>query len=1069
MPEQYSTRTSVSLLGTVEVWRAADGCAPAEILPGGLRLRGLLAQLALDSGRPVTAESLIDDLWGEQPPDSVGNALQSLVSRLRRALGTELVATVPGGYRLQVAPEDVDAVRFVRLIGSAAAEPDPRRGRELLTAALGLWRGPALADLRRLPFADPAADRLAEQRATAAERLAALSLSLGEPTVGLDVLSELLAGQPLRESAAVALARGLHAAGRQADALAVLDHTRELLAEQLGVDPGPELAQTRLDVLRGTPPAPPPRPPAVARPGRAALTSFVGRDDDVSRVRGLLTSARLVTLTGPGGAGKTRLAREVAADLGGETRLAELAALTGPDQLPATLLAALGGPELVIHSQEEIGPDTTERLRAAVAGRDLVLVLDNCEHLVDAVATLTQTLLETSPRLRVLATSREPLAIPGEMLHPVDALAPAAARRLFADRAAAVAPGFALDDAVRPAVAEICRRLDGQPLPIELAAARLRTLSPHEIATRLDDRFRLLTAGARTALPRHQTLRAVVDWSWELLSKPERVLARRLAVFTGGATEAAVERVCTGPDGPALGEVLDLLAALVDKSLVVAVPQPGGTPTRYRMLETIREYAREQLDTAGERDAVAAAHAAFLVELVEQVEPQLRGAGQLEWLAQLRVESDNITEALQHAVEAGDAPTAHRLTAAMWWSWLIRGLFDEAMRWVEAVCALPGAAPADVRARNTAYLALTCAARGDLPAALRCVETATGLAANLPAPRHPVLDLIEPITALYAEQDEGPVSRLSEEADDPWLRGMALLTRAQVAENRGDIEAQRSLIRAAHTRFAAVGDRFGLGLTLGSLGELEDIAGDLDAAARAYDEAIALATELGNDDDLPQFLVHRARLAARRGDLDAARAELTAAAAVGSGPFGNAGAVPVMLAEVERLAGRFEAARAQLELAATDLAESGLGVPQRRAYLAAAHAAVELTARDIAAGRARLAEAVAAAVESRDGPVTAMVAELAARFALRETDAATAGLLLGVAAAQRGTLDRGNPEVLAALDEVRDALGPAAADEAVERGRALPRTEGLALLQAFIPRVAVFPSASRGVSATESG
>ena len=249
-------------------------------------------------------------------------------------------------------------------------------------------------------------------------------------------------------------------------------------------------------------------------------------------------------------------------------------------------------------------------------------MLDNCEHLVADVAELAEALLTACPRLRVLATSREPLGVPGEVLHPVDALAEADAVRLFADRAAAVRPGFALDAATRPVVTEICRRLDGQPLPIELAAARLRTLSPQEIAARLDDRFRLLTTGVRTALPRHQTLRAVVDWSWDLLTDSERAVARRLGAFAGGATLAAAERVC----GP---EAWEALTSLVDKSLVVAVPQNDG-PTRYRMLETIRAYAGEKLDAAGERAAAEAAHAAFVLDLVEEAEPHIRRREQLQ-------------------------------------------------------------------------------------------------------------------------------------------------------------------------------------------------------------------------------------------------------------------------------------------------------------------------------------------------------------------------------------------------------------------------------------------------------
>ncbi|OLT09267.1 hypothetical protein BJF78_31105 [Pseudonocardia sp. CNS-139] len=628
----------VRLLGGVDVTGGA---------PGGALLRGLLARLALDAGRVVPVPVLVDDLWGADPPDGVTNALQALVSRLRRAVGADRVTTAGRGYRLELPADAVDALRFGELVSAAAAARDPAGAYALLGQALDLWQGPALADVQELPFAGPAAYRLAERRAGAVEERARLALLLGqrgqgEPRAEVDALTAQLAAHPLRESTAVLLARCLHALGRQADALAVLDATRDRLAAELGVDPGPELAGARLEVLRGAPA----RPAAAAPP----LSSFVGRAHDVRRVRDLLGTARLVTLTGPGGAGKTRLSREA---VSADTPVAELAALTAAEQLPAAVLAAVGGPDLLVGGQEERTADPTARLVAVLGARPLVLVLDNCEHLVHGVAVLAETLLRACPRLRVLATSREPLGVPGEVLHPVDALPEADAVRLFAERAAAVRPGFTAQTDP-DAVAEICRRLDGQPLPIELAAARLRTLTPAEIAARLDDRFRLLTSGPRTALPRHQTLRAVVDWSWELLSEPERTVASRLAVFAGGADAAAAERVCSAPGGPAPDEVFDLLSGLVDKSLVVAVPD--GTATRYRMLETIREYARERLGESGARAHAEQAHTAVVLDLVETAEPHLRGATQLEWLARLRAAAEEIEVALRHATRPGTPP-----------------------------------------------------------------------------------------------------------------------------------------------------------------------------------------------------------------------------------------------------------------------------------------------------------------------------------------------------------------------------------------------------------------------------
>ncbi|WP_214408182.1 ATP-binding protein, partial [Pseudonocardia lacus] len=801
---------------------------------------------------------------------------------------------------------------------------------------------------------------------------------------------------------------------------------------------------------------PAPAPPRSAAPqtappsvGTVALTSFIGRDGDLGRIHTLLTEHRLVTLIGPGGAGKTRLAREAVADAdGARVVVAELAALTAPDQLPAALLSAAGRAALVRVQPEETAPDTMERLLAALGGPRAVLVLDNCEHLVDGAARLTATLLEACPRLRVLATSREPLGVPGEVLHPVDALPPRDALRLFADRGAAVRPGFRLTDDVRAAAAEVCRRLDGQPLPIELAAARLRTLSPAEIAARLDDRFRLLTSGARTALPRHQTLRAVVDWSWELLGEPERAVARRLSVFAGGATARAAETVCSGPGGPDPTEVFDLLAALVDKSMVVAVT--GAGPTRYRMLETIREYAGERLDEAGERSAVEAAHARLFVERAEAAEPHLRGAEQLVWLTRLNDDADEIDITLRRAVAAGDSATANRLVAAMAWSWMIRGLSDATTRWVNAVYAMTGPAPPAARALAVAYSALTELGLERTVGVQAKIKEAERWAARAAAPRHPVLDLLEPGRLLFVEDDPRAAEAVAASTADPWVRATALAMLGSWAGNAGRIGEQRRFTREAHALFTRVGDRFGLGMTVNQLGELEDYAGHHEAAARAYDEAVALATELRNDEDLPQFIVKRALLDARRGDLAAARAGMDRAVELAGPDAISTGLVGMFRALVLRLSGDLDAARRELERVTPLISDAGVGAPQRRASVAMSWADVELAAADLPAARRHLAAAARSAIEGQDSPVNARVAEAAARLAFAEGDPERAATLLGVAVGQRGEPDLGDPEVVALDAAVRRALGDTAAERAFETGRTMPRPAGLEYVSAGV-------------------
>ncbi|MEV1294616.1 BTAD domain-containing putative transcriptional regulator [Pseudonocardia sp. NPDC049635] len=1037
----------IRLLGTMS---ATDGSG-AELLPAGPLLRGLLARLALDAGRPVDAATLVDALWGETPP-ATANALQSLVSRLRRSLGADRVVSAPGGYRLDVGPDGVDVLRFDRLRREAATEPDRDRARSLLEQALGLWSGPALADLRELAFVGPAAARLAEARAVTAEDLARRTLGDGTPVpAGLcAVLTEVLAEQPMRETSAVALARVLHATGNRADAIAVLDRTRSALADELGVDPGPQLRAARTELLHDAPAgngrvtAPAPRAGAAGTPRHRApaLTSFVGREDDLARLRSLVTSARLVTVTGPGGAGKTRIVSEVVRDLDRSVEVAELAPLAGPEQLAATVLHAVGGPDLTLG--DRTGPDTVSRLHTALAGRDLLLVLDNCEHLIDSVAALVHELLGTVPGLTVLATSREPLGVPGEVLHPLGALDDDQAARLFTDRAAAVAPGFAADPMT---VVEICRRLDGQPLPIELAAARARMLSAREIADRLADRFRLLVTGSRTVLPRHQTLRAVVDWSWDLLGTAERTLAVRFGVFAGPVDAPAVEAVCGGAglDGDPLG----LLAALVEKSLVVATQDPGGGPTRYRMLETIRDYAAARLAESGgpgpsggsgEYGRMVRAHADWLLAVLEPGEPGLRTRAQLDTLAVLRRVEGEAFRALDRAVTDPRPVHAHRLLAAVAWSWMIRGESIALLHWSDLVAGLDP--PEDVPAvpTNRAIRALLLAGYVAGEGAIAEVDAVESALPGLPHPRHPAVVLAGPVARAFSVGDPTELGALVTGGESPWLRGAAAFLASVHAEYEGDLDEQRAYLRVAHPLFRSVGDRFGLGQTVAALGELEDLAGNGEAACAAWTESIALIAELGNLDDLPHYRMQLAGLAARRGDEAGAREQLKLAEdhlrehphqrPVGWLDWGRA--------EVERRLGRPAHARALLD-ETWHATGPGTGRMQRVALLHLFAAAAELDLGRSDAARELLDGAADAAMESNDGPVLGMVAEASARWAVATGDPKRAGELLGIAIARRGTLHLGDPEVVAARDAVVAALGQDGAQTAIDRGRAAGR------------------------------
>ncbi|WP_328450816.1 winged helix-turn-helix domain-containing protein [Streptomyces sp. NBC_00386] len=698
---------------------------------GGPRVRALLTALACHPARTLSPDTLIDEVWADDPPQDAPAALQALVGRLRRAIGKDAVTSETGGYRLRAARDDVDLFVFERLVTegrSALDTGDARTAAARLGEALALWRGPALADLPdRTAATRPEALRLEATRS----RVEA-DLRLGRAADVVPELKGLTTAHPYDEALHVLLIRALRETGRGADALAAYEDVRRALMDGLGADPGPELRDLHAALLDppdargarepgpamdGAAPDAGPRstdPSRAQRTGniRPRLNSFVGRESEVGAIRSDVRRARLVTLTGPGGSGKTRLAEEAAAGLS-QAWLAELAPLDRPEAVPGAVVSALGLREtaLITNEMAVAQDDPVALLVEYCAPRSQLLILDNCEHVIDAAAELAETLLTRCPGLTILATSREPLGIPGELVRPVEPLPPDPARRLFMERASVVRSeaATALHDSA--AVDEICRRLDGLPLAIELAAARLRLLTPRQIADRLDDRFRLLTSGSRTVLPRQQTLRAVVDWSWDLLDERERTVLREASVFAGGWDLAAAEAVCTGP-------AADLIGALVDKSLLVATPDPAGADghpygpgdhggqgdgrpdaggdggdtgggMRYRMLETIHEYATERAAEVPELRATAERrHRAWVRALAAEAEPQLRSAGQLPWIRRLETELDNIRAALRRALAAHDEEEAGALVLDMGWFWWLRNFRYEGITWTELVLKL---------------------------------------------------------------------------------------------------------------------------------------------------------------------------------------------------------------------------------------------------------------------------------------------------------------------------------------------------------------------------------------------
>ncbi|MEU3658801.1 BTAD domain-containing putative transcriptional regulator [Streptomyces sp. NPDC032940] len=623
---------------------------------------------------------------------------------------------------------------------------------------------------------------------------------------------------------------------------------------------------------------------------RARLTSFVGRDADLQALRADLATARLVTLLGPGGAGKTRLSQEAAESAGDAARdgvwLAELAPVDDPGAVPEAVLTALGARETVLYGAgaEEIRAATAhdrqatavERLVEHCGRRHLLIVLDNCEHVIDAAARLAEELLARCPHLTVLATSREPLGVPGELLRPVEPLPEPAALRLLADRGAAARPGFRpdADEETAAACAEICRRLDGLPLAIELAAARLRMLTPRQIADRLDDRFRLLTSGSRTVLPRQQTLRAVVDWSWDLLDEEERDVLRRLSVFAGGCDLAAAEAVC----GPA---ALEALGSLVDKSLVVAAPAGHGE-MRYRLLETVAEYAAERLDETGDRATAERAHLTHYRELARTTDPLLRGPEQLTAIARLEREYENVRTALRHAVAVRDEQEALCLTLSLAWYWHVRDLRLEARGWCEEVMALgpnpftdPPRPAEPVTERCTSAPppmtgeVLAEARRGVHLAHLACMDTeldawqTPAAQAKLRAiaatyrPGLPQTCRSPGLFWFFAVMLTGDVGRLQESIDASvrtcretpgyeWELACALQWRANLAGHRGDAvhDAARDADESLEI-FRRLGDEWGLAEALSARAEAREHRGEHLLAAADYEAAAEYAERLG--------------------------------------------------------------------------------------------------------------------------------------------------------------------------------------------------------------------------------
>jgi len=713
----------VRLLGPVRATRLGR-----EIALGGPKKRAVLALLLLEAGRVVPAGRLMEELWRGSPPPGAAATLRSYVSRLRAVLSPDAVlGGSGGGYVITVRADDVDAGRFERLVAAgqaalAADEATAAAGR--FAEALALWHGRALADVCEVEALALESARLEELRLAAVEGRIEADIALGRHARVIGELECLVAEFPVRERLWRLLVLALYRDERQADALAAYRRARAMLAAELGLEPGEELRRLEQAVLRQ-------EVPEARLPSRhnlpAPLTSFVGREADLARLERLLGRERLITLTGPGGAGKTRLAVEAGTraveQVSGGVWLADLAGIADPELVAAQVMEGLG-------IRQEGNVPVMEALRYRLGSAEMVLLLDNCEHLLDACAGLAGALLRSSPGLRVLATSREPLGLPGEVIYQVRPLAVppedpdadlgaaiAPAVRLFLDRASAARGGSLAEAELVAAAGRICRKLDGLPLAIELAAARLGTLSAAEIEANLSDQFRFLAYRRPATDLRHQALRAAMDWSYELLSPEERSVLQELSVFAGTLGLAQAAEVCTSGDVAAALEVTDRLAS---KSLVTA--ETGADGTRYRLLETVRQYAADRLAEAGGTRAARQRHALAFLRLAQRE----RG------LPVLSRDQDNFRAALEWSLAQG-GQAGPQLAHELGGFWLARGMLAEGRDWLERALAQP-LADQSLRAGLLRLLGATLFESGDLDRTEAVLAEASAAAATASAP-----------------------------------------------------------------------------------------------------------------------------------------------------------------------------------------------------------------------------------------------------------------------------------------------------------------------------------------------
>jgi predicted ATPase/DNA-binding SARP family transcriptional activator len=1042
----------------------------------GPKLQGILGALALAVPHSVSTDRLIDGIWGEATLGNPLNALQAQISQLRRAVGNDAVRHGDGGYRLAVEPDDVDALVMARCLDegrAAASRGDLAEASERFTAATALAHGTPLAGVLDLPFAGAESTRLTELLLSAHEGDIDARLGLGRHAEVLAPIQALVAQHPWHERFHAQLIIALYRCGRQADALAAFQRVRKGLADELGLDVGPELQALERAVLSQDPALASPVPLAASRRATVLptyLTSFVGRAAEFAQLAEAVTRNRIVTVVGPGGVGKSRLLVESVAGWATEREVwyIELAPVLDPVAVPETIAAAVGAPDASTTDDPAAGRPLL-RIIDRIGKRDATIVLDNCEHVAEAAGRTAFALLNACPELRIVCTSREPLAVAGELLVHLTPLAAGDAAGLFLERARSVQPDVRIDPEDEE-LRDLCAQLDNLPLAIELAAAKTKLLAVGEITARLQDRFRLLRSSDRIGEERHRGLRATIDGSYEMLFEGERRTFCRLALFAGGATVEAIESVC-GEDA------LEDVERLIERSLVTA--DRSGPRTRFRMLESLRAYGVARLvDDGGDSDAIAD-FLAWHTDLAHRAEIAARGADQVEWLERLDEEHDNLRAAFAHA-ESHDPDAGLRLIGSLILPWYYRGRRQESRHWAETFLDASVQPDPATLAKALAWCGFIAESSGwtgtpggieqELDLAERRQRRALELALGT-GDRQLIADvrMLLPVTLTRRavagidtrpqELDDllGSARLAYAELDDDYGASIVALTHAIVALSSGDLEAATALVETARRHAVRTGERFTNSRVEWLLGMLADVRGDPETAYHHIERSIRLMDELGMEQAVTAQAALLVPLAERSGwpELAAqwrtyvqgrvpgvARDELLTMASARNGE-----------ALAARARGDVDHARAAHLDALTSYETAGVsgGV----AYTETCLGFLEEAMGDGDAAADHHAAALAAAMTANEPASLALALEGLASVA-RAADIDASAELLGAASAiwseAPGATASCRSDVQRVTDDVRARLGATAFDAAFERGSCLDRHDATTAALRSVPR-----------------